>query len=195
MLRINILFVLFIILTACRKEKKPDCGKYEDQFHPITEDAKAKVPYTGTDTLRFLYTDSTGTADTITYIGQGKVFSKVALEPSVKEKYCVYQNYAETYTILFKADKPGYDFTFKVDATDEIRVVLKNEQLRALIFAINWTEYGGYYPELKLNDKFYYQVNVFAKRGNSYTFNLYYTVKHGIIRIELFHHEVWQLID
>ena len=171
---------------------------YKDEFYLISGDAIEKVPYTGTDTLRFLHTDSTGKADTITYIGQGKVYDTISIGNSQINDYCSYEKYAETYSILYKADRIGYDLKFIVEGSEgsgSLNIYLLKEELDDQFSRINRISYGGYYSELKLNSKFYYQVNLFSNRGRSKTFNLYYTVKHGITRMELFHHEVWQLID
>jgi hypothetical protein len=64
----TIISLLFII-QAC-KRTEPDCGDLSDIItnYNIADSNKAKIPYTGTDTLVFV----SNTGDTATLIGQGK---------------------------------------------------------------------------------------------------------------------------
>lgn len=60
---------LLFIIQAC-KRTEPDCGDLSDVItnYNIADSNKAKIPYTGTDTLVFI----SDAGDTATLIGQGK---------------------------------------------------------------------------------------------------------------------------
>jgi hypothetical protein len=58
--------ILFAIITSCSKDPGP-CGGQKTYYY-LSEKDKAKVPYTGTDTLVFV----SNTNDTAVCVGQGK---------------------------------------------------------------------------------------------------------------------------
>jgi hypothetical protein len=193
-MKLNYLLFLggLLLLSSCKDEP---CNHPNEHIKIDTEDEE-KVPYTGTDTLRFYYHDSTST-DTITYIGQGRKYDEINLEDRGSED-CVWEVWGERYTILYKADKPGMDLQFQIaryNGGSNFLVKLQNQTMEDGLGRVNWTLYDGFYQEKEVNGKLYYRVNYFPNRGSSQTFNLYYTSDIGIIRMELFNDKVWELID
>jgi hypothetical protein len=191
------IYLLFLgglfLISACKKEKP--CN-HPNEHIKIDSTEEKKVPYTGTDTLRLYYHDST-TTDTITYIGQGRIYDEMNLEDRGTPA-CEWEVWGERYTVLYKTDKPGMDLQFRVIAqtggnTFEIR--LQNQTLEDLFWVVNNSQYLGYFHEKEVNGKLYYRVNGFFDRGTSKSFNVYYTTDSGIIRMELFNDKVWELID
>jgi hypothetical protein len=92
---ISILFLIMLI-QSCTKDSEP-CGGNETYNYLSTED-KAKVPYTGTDTLVFV----SNTNDTAVCIGQGKKRFYTVKYLSVRAGEC--QNdayYYEAYNYKF----------------------------------------------------------------------------------------------
>jgi hypothetical protein len=192
---INLLFLggLFLV-SACKKEKP--CN-HPNEHIKIDSTEEKKVPYTGTDTLRFYYHDST-TTDTITYIGQGRKYDEINLGDAGPQGGCEWEVWGERYTVLYKADKPGMDLEFQIEMHEGgsyFYVTNLNQTLKDLLWRVDWNQYGGYYHEKEVNGKLYYNVNYFPGRGSSETFNLYYTSDKGIIRMEQYDGKTWELID
>jgi len=84
LLYISIISLLFI-LQAC-KRTEPDCGDLSDVItnYNIADSNKAKIPYSGTDTLVFVSNSN----DTAVLIGQGKKSFQTAIRNSIAGGDC-----------------------------------------------------------------------------------------------------------
>lgn len=189
---VGLLIASSITFFSCQKEKPP-CN-LPDRVIPIASEAHSKIPYAGHDTLRFVYRENGKIVDTITYAGQGKVYKNVYVRDG-KENDCVYLEYAETYTTLYKTDSLGFDFEFFIEASEgggHFTVKLQDEEIEDHIQTIDWTQYSGFYQYKEVNGKMYEYVNFFGNQGA--VFRIYYTSKQGILRMEL-GVSSWELID
>ena len=195
-------FVLFAFCIICNSCKKATPCTDSPNVHYKMSDDTLKVPYTGRDTLRFAHYVDSVLIDTIIWIGQGKTYSETDEGfTTTGDGTCGYETYGQTRSITYKANKPGYNMIFRVvayyDATDNdnFYIDIISDELWDLLWIVNNRKYIGYYPQKIVNGKLYYDVNFFDQRGLTKSFNLYYTVEKGIIRIEMLKKHVFSLVD
>jgi hypothetical protein len=186
-------FISVLSSTSCKKDDEP-C--HPDEYLKIDSTEEKKVPYSGTDTLRFYYHDSS-VKDTVRYIGSGRKYEKdIEVETmGSQDEGCIWHIYGERYTVKYVADTTGMDLLFKIETYSggsHFQITTSGESIEDGLYAINWDKYQGFYQEKEVNDKLYHRVNFFQ----TYDMVLYYTSDEGIIRIEIpKENKVWELID
>jgi hypothetical protein len=149
---ISILF-LIMLMQSCTKDNEP-CGGNETYNYLSTED-KAKVPYTGTDTLVFV----SNTNDTAVCIGQGKKRFYTVKYLSVRAGEC--QNdayYYEAYNYKFKDNKNLLDislniFKYDLDNFEVISIDIKDRTHGTLLSYLVDKHYSNFL------------INGYPKRG------------------------------
>lgn len=188
--------VLLLLSSSCHK--KEPCNQ-PDEYFPLTEAAYTKVPYNGHDTLKFKYYKNDTLIDTLTYIGQGRVYDSAFIMQVGETWECHHSQWGEKYTIDFKClNNEKFNIQFAVlgdEGGENFRVYFLNETLEDLLLCVDWEQYGGYYNHKIINGKLYKDVSEYPKRGKSGSFNLYYAKDSGILRIEQFNSVILELID
>ncbi len=163
LLYITIINLLFI--TQACKRSETDCGDLSDVItnYNISDADKAKIPYTGTDTLVFI----SDANDTATLIGQGKNIHIETLRNSLKGGDCprtkVDKN--ETIDIIYSGNnKDLYNIKYGLDG---------NSEKTQLVCTINNISHGDYpyylnneafyIDTVRLNNKLYYGTTINIK--------------------------------
>ncbi len=200
---ITLLLIMALLATSCRKPENDCEGIDEARDVALTEQVKAKIPYTGYDTLVFVHKVDSVPIDTLVLVGKGK--RKYVTETRVYTgSECEVYDYNESYSIVFKDTANRDSLTFNVEASGDdgyFYIYFKNYVIDDLIWTINKSWYQGYYTELELNGIKYPDVNKFVRINNkNERFRLFYTTYYGILRMELesdigaFPKNTWQLL-
>lgn len=189
--------LLGILGSKCRKDP-PLFKERPDVYYDFRMEDTMKVAYhTGRETLRFIHTKDS-ISDTVTYVGQGKVFDDYCLDIIPATDYeSDYAEYGKSYNINFNADKPGMDMDLEVityQGSTHFSITIQGESMIDNLTRVNWSEYSGYFPQKELNGKMYYNVNYFIGDSRE-EFYLYYTSFKGIVQMVLNNKETFDLIN
>lgn len=172
--------VLTIAFFSSCKDENP-CVE-TDRHLKLGAESTREVPYTGTDTLRFLHTTGS-TQDTLTYIGQGRVYKEAGIE-RLGMPNCRYTVYREEYTVLYKTNEPLIDIKFTVGAgegSDEFIIEIHNSVFDDLFWIIDNQSYGGYEYQVELDNRFFYATSYIGRNGE----RLYYNSDYGMVHFKL----------
>jgi hypothetical protein len=172
-------FLIIVFFTACEEENP--CVE-TDQHLKLGSESAEEVPYTGTDTLKFLHTTDS-THDTLTYIGQGRIYKEVGIE-RLGMPNCRYTVYREEYTTLYKTNDPLMDIKFTVGAgqgSDEFIIEIHNSVFDDLFWIVNNPSYGGFENQVEFDNQFFYSTSYIGRNGE----RLYYNSDYGMIHFKL----------
>ena len=191
-----VLFAFCVVFNSCKK--KPDCNAPADQYYSLSADT-IKIIYTGYDTLRFAHYVDNILTDIIVWIGQGKKHTNTDIGfKFTGDGECGYEQYGKTYSILYKANKPGYDLLCKVVSNvgvDCFYAYFLQDEFMTIVSDIDDGSLNSYHSQMQVNGKTYYDVNDFSGSGQKHTFNIFYvTGSGGIIRMELFNKHIFQIL-
>lgn len=187
----NEYYILLIILflTSCKQE--PTCGDLSDVVttYTISDSDKAKIPYTGNDTL--VYISDAG--DTAILIGQGKKNYYESVRSSLNSgdcpRYKLDNN--EIIAILYSSN---------INELLNIKYILNgNSEKTHLICTINSLSHGDYPYYLNneifyndsfmLNNKLYYGTTINIQNSIFGLFNWHY----GFVKIKIIGGKEWYL--
>jgi hypothetical protein len=177
------LLSLLIILsfTACKKDSSNGCGGTIKNYYYLSEADKAKVPYTGIDTLVFV----SKTNDTAICIGQGKTtYYNVFQDPTnpdcaPREEYNEVVEYRYKSTVINKLDFIVSLKKWDYDGTMGVLKISFKDKILGTIFSY-------------LNDKYYsnHVINGVNKSGlmfyedTTYKTTLIYNHQEGILQFK-----------
>jgi hypothetical protein len=170
-------------IQNCSKDPGP-CGGQKTYYY-LSEEDKAKVPYTGTDTLVFV----SNTNDTAVCIGQGKKqFYTVEYDsgnPDCKPP----EYYYEAYNYKFIDTNNLLNITLNVYNYED-NMEIKNNDLS--LFPINLIYfYEKYYNDSASTNKNQYNT---LRINNGKGFIVQYNLKKGIIKVES-NNKTWRLFE
>jgi hypothetical protein len=193
------LFVLLIIasFTTCKRDSSGPCGGRKSYYN-LSDIDKAKVPYTGTDTLVFV----SNTNDTAICIGQGKkqFYEKVARIVSMGD--CASDtDFYEAYNYKFSTNnfKIILDFNLYKDDLYGLETVhiTKNlfTEFRIYLVDINNKSVANFIDSIQVRDKWFKNVTFTNKYFDSNLDKLYYNNEYGILKMQNSDStEVWELL-
>lgn len=184
--------LLFLLLFSCISffSCREDCPTGDGPTYYLSEEDKSKVPYTGTDTLRFT---RNGT-DTFTFIGEGKETFFASGRGTYNDN-CGYvqPERLEGYRIEYVCD----------DLTQKIILSLTIDGLVEYV-TINFEDIFSNcalclrkpyeFDSLIVNGEKYYNINKMFNTIGDPQDVAYYTVKDGIIRIKVNGME-WEILQ
>ncbi len=187
----------FLLLQAC-KLKEPDCGDLSDVItnYNIADSNKAKIPYTGTDTLVFV----SNTGDTATLIGQGKNTQYESVRSSIKGGDCPrtgIENY-ENNKYVYNSNDTSIIQIYYLAFMRNGNLISSPPSYNSLRIAINGINFfDGDITDVN-NEKFYTD-SIFIK--GKYFKGLYiddiksvlYNYKYGILKIKNIKNRNWIL--
>lgn len=189
LLYISIISLLFII-QAC-KRTEPDCGDLSDVItnYNISDADKAKIPYTGTDTLVFI----SDANDTATLIGQGKNSYYETIKTNISGGDC-------PRTKVDKNETIDIEYSGNNNDLHTIKYNIHNSKDKTSIeYYIN-NIYGQDYPYYLNTTSFYIDsVAIHGKyfRGTSIilpdVLNAVYNYNYGFLKIQFIGGKTWYL--
>lgn len=177
---------LITIFSNCNDEKCTDYPKGGKKYIEFHAEDSMKIPYTGTDTLKFLRTIDSTTKDTVVFIGQRKKYGVEYIRNEEQMTPCEYELYARKYEIEYIAQNiSNLKFSFKHQAQEteggDIFISFKGTEFHFLLWDWDWG--NGYYEYLELNG------NVYRKLREQYDYynennKIYYNFDYGVLRFE-----------
>jgi hypothetical protein len=192
------LFTLMFFIQNCSKDPGP-CGGQKTYYY-LSEEDKAKVPYTGKDTLVFV----SNTNDTAVCIGQGKKqFFTVEYDsgnPDCKPPEYYYEAYKNTFkstpsklnfeVTLYKKDKSGLE---------AIHFLNNNEteiDYKIYLIDIGNINVGNYKDSINIFGVWHKSVTISNGLGNPLNGAVFYNKKDGFLVISNSDSlKIWQLIN
>ena len=197
---IQFLWLIILFTTACSKPKPTSCEPTVQNYY-LTGGDKAKIPYTGSDTLVFI----SNTNDTVTAIGSGKILGfEITDNHSAPDcpRYTdenIYENY--TCNFLDKNKNPFISITltsnsFRTNNNSlvDVTMIFNNLYFYLLAYDISHMGSWNYISSITFNGKQYKDVSCAYKDDADHNSKLYYNQQYGIIRVELNNQQiVWTL--
>lgn len=191
LLYISIISLLFI-LQAC-KRTEPDCGDLSDVItnYNIADSNKAKIPYTGKDTLVFI----SDAGDTSTLIGQGKKTNYESVRTNISGGDCPragidnYENIDMSFIgNLFTFSK----IYFRINTTDFYKNTLTGFEIKCNeTFRVGSTLERVYFF-LPISDSIFINNNYVKGKYIDDNKSLLYNLNIGILKIS-FNNKIWIL--
>ncbi len=186
-----------LIITSCKRDSSGPCGGRKT-YYQLSDIDKAKVPYTGADTLIFV----SNTNDTAICIGQGKkqFYEKVARIVSMGD--CASDtDYYEAYNYKFSTNNFKFILDFNLYKDDlyglETVHITKNldTEFRIYLVDINNNSVANFIDSIKIRDDWFKKVTFTNKYFDSNLDKLYYNNQYGVLKIQNRDStEVWGLI-
>jgi hypothetical protein len=184
-----LLCIAFVFTQSCQKESNGPCGGNKTYYY-LSEIDKAKVPYTGTDTLVFV----SNTNDTAVCIGQGKKLFYTAHSFSVNAGECEDDTYYyEAYNYKFKDRNNMLNISLNIFEYDLIAyevMEIKKEEIS--LHPINLIYFfSKYYNDSIQTNKYIYKT---LRINNGLGFIVQYNLQKGIIQIQN-DEKIWRLYE
>ncbi|MDQ3071791.1 MAG: hypothetical protein M3Q97_00810 [Bacteroidota bacterium] len=194
----NILFLSLLVLASCRNHECPyDENQPAVRYIPLSEEVKKKIAYIGNETLRYVHSVDSVPVDTMTVYGSVRNYTITEAGPWVGE--CTSEEIKETVHFSFKnGDNPDsivLKCVAEYPSSGFFHFYFRKYTSYDTEFGINWEQAGGYHPELYLNGRYWYKVNVLYGVGQYPSVRFFYTTKDGIIRIEDRGANPWHVFD
>lgn len=191
-----IMLSLLAILTSCSKDPGP-CGGQKIYYY-LSEEDKAKVAYTGTDTLIFV----SNTSDTVVCIGQGKKQFYETYSSPVNNGDCDPATYYyEAFNYRFKTNNLNFklDFTiYKNDLTglETIHIFFNNVDYKLYLVDLGNSKVSNYVDSIKIYNDWNKKVTTTLGFDNIVYGKLFYNQEKGILKIQNNDStNVWQLLN
>ena len=170
-----------VLFQACRQEEL-DCGTlrrqaYQQPNHRIdgalvhfnfTDRDTTYFPYSGVDTLTFLYEDSLGITDTINYIGQGREISYDRVSPSASiPDECNTDVLARVMKIRYKPSNTSKkEIIFQLTGGNSggyFYYLFDSNHLNGSVNLLEWTSMDGYRHVFDYKGHVYHEIIYFSK--------------------------------
>ncbi len=189
--------VLLLSLSCCNPDSSIDCPERRTFTNEITGAEKAKVPYTGFDTLTFVRAGG----DTHTFIGTGKnagyaTASAYSGDPECPDDIAKleYVNYRFASTTFADPINLSIYIRRHAEVTPNIETKFKTQRF------IQGTHILGknyLYLEKRILGKTYYNLNYISDFNNAAdtSFYILYSLNYGIVQFKFPNGEYWELLD
>jgi hypothetical protein len=198
-MKIKLLYITMIVIFFCTqacKRSEPDCGDLSDEItnYNIADSNKAKIPYTGTDTLVFVSNSN----DTAVLIGQGKKSFQTTTRNSIAGGDCpksAVNNYQNIQINFIGNDSTIKNINFNVYKNNQLLTPSFTDfdiSIDNLLIATNNFEYVNYQfkspnDSIILDNK--YQKGVFIDNYSNKT-TLFNFAK-GLLRFKDKNNKTW----
>jgi hypothetical protein len=193
-----IILSLLAIITSCTKDPGP-CGGQKTYYY-LSEEDKAKVPYTGTDTLVFV----SNTNDTAVCIGQGKKqFFTIDYDsgnPDCKPPEFYYEAYRNTFKSA--PSKLNFEVTLYkkyISGLETIHFLNNNEieiDYKIYLIDIDNINVGNYKDSINILGVWHKSVTKSNGLDNPLNGTVFYNKKDGFLVISNSDSsKIWQLIN
>jgi len=178
-----------IFIHSCTKGK---CSQQPDETYYMKASDKAQIPYSGTDTLKFLH----NAVDTILFIGQGKLsyfnvqygmWGDCPAPIQRREEYTIkYTSTMYNSSIFYTYGIPYYG-----SSGTQISIRFEDGEFGYELIGMRapWT-----FNSLQIANKVYTNIALFDPTVNT-SDSLYYNLQFGILRMSLKHNtSKWEII-
>jgi hypothetical protein len=176
--------------TTCKKDSSNGCGGSIKSYYYLSVTDKAKVPYTGTDTLVFI----SNTNDTAVCIGQGKKqFYEILSTPKVNGDCDPDFDYYEAYYYKFIDKNNMLNISMNVWLCDLYMCDVMDITLNSVrVYPIRTSFfYEKYYNDSAFtNQSSYKTLRINDGLGNI----IQYNIKKGMIQIQS-NNKIWKLYE
>ena len=178
-----------IFILSCSKGK---CSQLPDETYYLSSTDKAQIPYSGTDTLKFLH----NAIDTILFIGQGKQ-SYFNVQSGMQGDCAAPIQRREEYTFKYTSTMYNssifytYGIPSNAESGTQISILFEEGEFYNELISIRapWV-----FNSLQIANKVYTNIALFDPTVNT-SDSLYYNLQSGILRMSLMHNtSKWEII-